>query len=149
MRAAFNNINTRLLKIWRYAVFFRVAENFLITVFLVQRNNTKMDEKQGATSDDVPTGEVTSTTVTEGDVVKMPTDVAITMDAIPNEDKEDKSKGLDPQDNHSTITSDGPVTGAAITDPYHCLTQQHFTSEIFKIEIQNLPRHFGFAEEPQ
>ncbi|XP_038044146.1 centromere/kinetochore protein zw10 homolog [Patiria miniata] len=51
-----------------------------------------MDEKQGSTSDDVPTGEVASTTVTEGDVVKMPTDVAITMDAIPNED-EDKSKG--------------------------------------------------------
>ncbi|XP_038074851.1 uncharacterized protein LOC119742753 [Patiria miniata] len=53
-----------------------------------------MDEKQGPTSDDVPTGEVTSTTVTEGDVVKMPTDVAITMDAIPNEDEEDKSKDL-------------------------------------------------------
>ncbi|XP_038059258.1 tRNA (uracil-5-)-methyltransferase homolog A-like, partial [Patiria miniata] len=33
-----------------------------------------------------------------------------------------------------------------ITDPYHYLTQQHFTSEIFKIEIQNLPRHFGFAQ---
>ncbi|XP_038075321.1 tRNA (uracil-5-)-methyltransferase homolog A-like isoform X3 [Patiria miniata] len=54
-------------------------------------------------------------------------------------------KGLDPQDNHSTSTSDGPVTGASITDPYHYLTQQPFTSEIFKIEIQNLPRHFGFA----
>ncbi|XP_038075193.1 uncharacterized protein LOC119742975 isoform X1 [Patiria miniata] len=66
---------------------------YISSVFLVQRNNTKMDEKQGPTSDDVPTGEVTSTTVTEGDVVKMPTDVAITMDAIPNEDEEDKSKG--------------------------------------------------------
>ncbi|XP_038075054.1 uncharacterized protein LOC119742888 isoform X1 [Patiria miniata] len=104
-----------------------------------------MDEKQGPTFDDVPTGEVTSTTVTEGDVFKMPTDVAITMDAIPNEDEEDKSKGLDPQDNHSTSTSDVPVTGAAMTDPYHYLTQQHFTLEIFKIEIQNLPRYFGFA----
>ncbi|XP_038077528.1 uncharacterized protein LOC119745316 [Patiria miniata] len=116
-----------------------------MSVFLVQRNNTKMDEKQGPTSDDVPTGEVTSTTVTEGDVVKMPTDVAITLDAIPNEDEEDKSKGLDPQDNHCASSSDVPVTGAAITDPYHYLTQQHFTSEIFKIEIQNLPRQFGFA----
>ncbi|XP_038074693.1 tRNA (uracil(54)-C(5))-methyltransferase homolog isoform X2 [Patiria miniata] len=54
-------------------------------------------------------------------------------------------KSLDPQDNHSTSTSDVPVTGAAITDPYHYRTQQHFTSEIFKIEIQILPRHFGFA----
>ncbi|XP_038055296.1 uncharacterized protein LOC119727475 [Patiria miniata] len=54
-------------------------------------------------------------------------------------------KGLDPQDNHSTSTSDVPVTGAAITDPNHYRTLQHFTSEIFKIEIQNLPRQFGFA----
>ncbi|XP_038075306.1 uncharacterized protein LOC119743046 isoform X3 [Patiria miniata] len=53
--------------------------------------------------------------------------------------------GLDPQDNHSTSTSDVPVTGAAITDPNHYRTLQHFTSEIFKIEIQNLPRQFGFA----
>ncbi|XP_038075133.1 zinc finger CCCH domain-containing protein 24-like isoform X2 [Patiria miniata] len=53
--------------------------------------------------------------------------------------------GLDPQDNHSTSTSDVPVTGDAIRDPYHSLKQQLFTSEIFKIEIQNLPRHFGFA----
>ncbi|XP_038058823.1 tRNA (uracil-5-)-methyltransferase homolog A-like [Patiria miniata] len=78
-----------------------------------------MDEKQGATSDDVPTGEVTSTTVREGDVVKMPTDVAITMDAIPNEDKEDKSKD-------NTV---GFWLGA------------------YKVVcIQNLPRHFGFAQ---
>ncbi|XP_038075308.1 uncharacterized protein LOC119743046 isoform X5 [Patiria miniata] len=55
------------------------------------------------------------------------------------------NKGLDPQDNHSTSTSDVPVTGAAITDPNHYRTLQHFTSEIFKIEIQNLPRQFGFA----
>ncbi len=33
----------------------------------------------------------------------------------------------------------------AVTDPYHYLTREHFTSEIFKIELKNLPRHFGFA----
>lgn len=32
------------------------------------------------------------------------------------------------------------------TDPYHYTKRGEFTSEVYKIEIQNLPRHYGFVE---
>ena len=37
------------------------------------------------------------------------------------------------------------AVGEEVTDPYHYTKGEEFTSEIFKIEIRNLPRYFGFS----
>lgn len=31
------------------------------------------------------------------------------------------------------------------TDPYHYTKRGEFTSEVFKIAIQNLPKHYGYT----
>ncbi|XP_072029493.1 tRNA (uracil-5-)-methyltransferase homolog A-like isoform X2 [Amphiura filiformis] len=50
----------------------------------------------------------------------------------------------------STSTEDAEVKGESasepVTDPYHYTKGEEFTSEIFKIEIKNLPRYFGFSQ---
>ncbi|XP_071789916.1 tRNA (uracil-5-)-methyltransferase homolog A-like isoform X1 [Asterias amurensis] len=62
-------------------------------------------------------------------------------------EKEKESKDVAPELNETGDQSAVKSSAAeAESDPYHYLTREHFTSEIFKIEIKNLPRHFGFAQ---
>ena len=60
----------------------------------------------------------------------------------------DNSPGMDVEPSTSAedkkdMTED--AVGEAVTDPYHYTKGEEFTSEVFKIEIRNLPRYFGFS----
>ncbi|XP_022105170.1 tRNA (uracil-5-)-methyltransferase homolog A-like isoform X2 [Acanthaster planci] len=106
-----------------------------------------MEDKQETTEDSLADKEAPAT-VTQVDAGKKPVEEALTSSANQNEAdniSESPSHDFESQDS-SFSKSEESVADAAILDPYHYLTRRHFTSEIFKIEIQNLPRHFGFAQ---
>ena len=59
-------------------------------------------------------------------------------DAVNMESKPSTSAG-------ETEVKGDSAANAPITDPYHYTKGEEFTSEIYKIEIRNLPRYFGFT----
>ncbi|XP_071116030.1 tRNA (uracil-5-)-methyltransferase homolog A-like [Haliotis cracherodii] len=49
-------------------------------------------------------------------------------------------------DSSSNFSKDGESVAMETTNPYSYTQRKEFTSEIYKVEIENLPRNYGFAQ---
>ncbi|XP_067649445.1 tRNA (uracil-5-)-methyltransferase homolog A-like [Haliotis asinina] len=59
---------------------------------------------------------------------------------------EDKVDVHQTDDNSSNLSDDGETVAMETAHPYSYTQRKEFTSEIYKVEIENLPRHYGFAQ---
>ena len=64
---------------------------------------------------------------------------------VKSETEEATTEKIDSSDDNATVSMETGGESSASLDPYAYVKREGFTSEIFKIEIQNLPKRYGIG----
>ena len=64
---------------------------------------------------------------------------------VKSETEEATTEKIDSSDDNATVSMETGGESSAALDPYAYVKREGFTSEIFKIEIQNLPKRYGIG----